>query len=359
MVRHLRRALPRPSRRRRRPGGPPRRHRGGGRAGLRRAGGVAGHRARRPGGGGARCGRGPLPRLAALEPRRPARPRRDLRVGLGRAGPHRGREGRRVREDPARARGSRPSATCCRPIPDRCRRGRRRLAPVAPGRQRRRDRPPQRHPVRHPRRAAPLRHRHPARGQRGGAVLHARPTEDLSEPGRTWFPALGRTMFATWDDVTTCYHEAVPGHHLQLGGTRLAPLIRAHRLGFHNAHGEGWALYAERLMDELGFFDTPDTRLGFLSSQGVPGRAGGGRHRPAHRPPHPRRLARWRRASGRRQLAVEAPEAGRRPDADLRRERGAAVPELARPGHHLQARRADVAREPRGRPSRRPAPTST
>jgi uncharacterized protein (DUF885 family) len=100
------------------------------------------------------------------------------------------------------------------------------------------------------------------------APYYTPPTEDLSEPGRTWFPALGRTMFATWDDVTTCYHEAVPGHHLQIGGTRLAPLIRAHRLGFHNAHGEGWALYAERLMDELGFFDTPDTRLGFLSSQG-------------------------------------------------------------------------------------------
>jgi uncharacterized protein (DUF885 family) len=100
------------------------------------------------------------------------------------------------------------------------------------------------------------------------APYYTPPTEDLSEPGRTWFPALGRTMFATWDDVTTCYHEAVPGHHLQIGGTRLAPLIRAHRLGFHNAHGEGWALYAERLMDELGFFDTPHTRLGFLSSQG-------------------------------------------------------------------------------------------
>jgi uncharacterized protein (DUF885 family) len=100
------------------------------------------------------------------------------------------------------------------------------------------------------------------------APYYTPPTEDLAEPGRTWFPALGRTRFATWDDVTTCYHEAVPGHHLQIGGTRLAPLIRAHRLGFHNAHGEGWALYAERLMDELGFFDTPDTRLGFLSSQG-------------------------------------------------------------------------------------------
>jgi uncharacterized protein (DUF885 family) len=99
------------------------------------------------------------------------------------------------------------------------------------------------------------------------AAYYTPPSEDLSQPGRTWFPALGRTMFPTWDEVTTAYHEAVPGHHLQLGTTRLAPLIRAHRVGFHSAHGEGWALYAERLMDELGFFDTPETRLGFLASQ--------------------------------------------------------------------------------------------
>ena len=99
------------------------------------------------------------------------------------------------------------------------------------------------------------------------APYYTPPSEDLSEPGRTWFPTLGRTLFPTWDEVTTAYHEAVPGHHLQLGTTRLAPLIRAHRVGFQSAHGEGWALYAERLMDELGFFDTPDSRLGFLSSQ--------------------------------------------------------------------------------------------
>ncbi len=99
------------------------------------------------------------------------------------------------------------------------------------------------------------------------APYYTPPSEDLSQPGRTWFPALGRTMFPKWDKVTTAYHEAVPGHHLQLGSTRLAPLIRAHRVGFSTAHGEGWALYAERLMEELGFFDIPDTRLGFLSSQ--------------------------------------------------------------------------------------------
>lgn len=99
------------------------------------------------------------------------------------------------------------------------------------------------------------------------APYYTPPSEDLREPGRTWYPTLGRRRFPRWDLVTTAYHEAVPGHHLQLGMTRLVPLLRVHRVGFHSAHGEGWALYAELLMDELGFFDTPETRLGFLSSQ--------------------------------------------------------------------------------------------
>ena len=64
--------------------------------------------------------------------------------------------------------------------------------------------------------------------------------------------------------MSTVYHEAVPGHHLQGATIRLVPLTRAQKLGFVSAHGEGWALYSERLMDELGWFRTPDTRLGFL-----------------------------------------------------------------------------------------------
>jgi uncharacterized protein (DUF885 family) len=99
------------------------------------------------------------------------------------------------------------------------------------------------------------------------AAYYTPPSEDLTQPGRTWFPTVGRTTIPKWDQVTIAYHEAVPGHHLQLGMTRLVPLTRAHKLGFQVAHGEGWALYAERLMDELGQFTIPDTRLGFLASQ--------------------------------------------------------------------------------------------
>jgi uncharacterized protein (DUF885 family) len=96
------------------------------------------------------------------------------------------------------------------------------------------------------------------------AAYYTPPSEDLKRAGQTWFPTVGRTSFPTWDDVSTVYHEAVPGHHLQGATIRLVHLTRAHKLGFVSAHGEGWALYAERLMDELGWFRTPETRLGFL-----------------------------------------------------------------------------------------------
>jgi uncharacterized protein (DUF885 family) len=101
------------------------------------------------------------------------------------------------------------------------------------------------------------------------AAYYTPPSEDLSRPGQTWFPTVGRSSFPTWDEVSTVYHEAVPGHHLQGATIRLVPLTRAHKLGFISAHGEGWALYAERLMDELGWFRTPETRLGFLCAHAM------------------------------------------------------------------------------------------
>jgi uncharacterized protein (DUF885 family) len=96
------------------------------------------------------------------------------------------------------------------------------------------------------------------------AAYYTPPSEDLKRPGQTWFPTVGRTRFPMWDEVSTVYHEAVPGHHLQGATIRLVDLTRAQKLGFVSAHGEGWALYSERLMDELGWFRTPDARLGFL-----------------------------------------------------------------------------------------------
>ncbi|WP_373308430.1 DUF885 domain-containing protein [Cellulomonas marina] len=70
--------------------------------------------------------------------------------------------------------------------------------------------------------------------------------------------------------MSTWYHEGVPGHHLQLGAWahRAAQLSRYQvSIGSVSATTEGWALYAERLMDELGHLRTPGERLGYLDGQ--------------------------------------------------------------------------------------------
>jgi uncharacterized protein (DUF885 family) len=104
------------------------------------------------------------------------------------------------------------------------------------------------------------------------AMYYTAPSEDFSRPGRTWYPTLGRTQFPLWGEVTTCYHEAVPGHHLQLATTRYLRdrLDRFQRtIGWNSGYGEGWALYAERLMGELGFLDDPAFELGMLRAQAM------------------------------------------------------------------------------------------
>src|SRR5699024_11881540 len=81
--------------------------------------------------------------------------------------------------------------------------------------------------------------------------------------------------FPTWLEATPVYHEGVPGHHLQVGTQTLqaASLNRWRALlCWVSAHGAGWALYAERLMEQLGHLDDPGERLGMLEAQ--PMRAG-------------------------------------------------------------------------------------
>jgi uncharacterized protein (DUF885 family) len=104
------------------------------------------------------------------------------------------------------------------------------------------------------------------------AMYYTGPSEDFSRPGRTWYPTQGKTTFPLWREVSTCYHEAVPGHHLQVAQVRylsekLSRYQRAY--GFISGHGEGWALYAERLMGELGYLDDPAWELGMLSAQAM------------------------------------------------------------------------------------------
>ncbi|WP_416983356.1 DUF885 domain-containing protein [Streptomyces sp. T028] len=102
------------------------------------------------------------------------------------------------------------------------------------------------------------------------APYYTPPSEDFSRPGRTWLPTMGQTRFPVYDLVSTWYHEGVPGHHLQLAQWAhvAADLSRYQAVvGMVSANAEGWALYAERLMDELGFLTDPEHRLGYLDAQ--------------------------------------------------------------------------------------------
>jgi uncharacterized protein (DUF885 family) len=104
------------------------------------------------------------------------------------------------------------------------------------------------------------------------APYYQPPSEDLSRPGTTWFPALGKNEFTWWHLASTWYHEAVPGHHLQCATViieqdRLSRFQRTE--GWTSGYGEGWALYAERLMDELGAFEDPGLEMGYLSGQAL------------------------------------------------------------------------------------------
>ncbi|WP_043731049.1 DUF885 domain-containing protein [Streptomyces zinciresistens] len=106
----------------------------------------------------------------------------------------------------------------------------------------------------------------------GGAAApyYTPPSEDFSRPGRTWLPTMGQTRFPVYDLVSTWYHEGVPGHHLQLAQwAYVAGDLSRYQatIGGVSANAEGWALYAERLMDELGFLTDPEHRLGYLDAQ--------------------------------------------------------------------------------------------
>ncbi len=104
-----------------------------------------------------------------------------------------------------------------------------------------------------------------------GGIYYTPPTDDFSRPGRMWWSVPpGVTEFNTWRELTTVYHEGVPGHHLQVAQAvfNKDELNNWRRnVSWSSGHGEGWALYAERLMLDLGFLKDPGDRLGMLDGQ--------------------------------------------------------------------------------------------
>ncbi len=104
-----------------------------------------------------------------------------------------------------------------------------------------------------------------------GGIYYTGPSDDFSRPGRMWWSVPeGVTEFDTWRELTTVYHEGVPGHHLQIGQAvvnRGSLNEWRRQLAGTSGHAEGWALYAERLMEQLGYLDDPADRLGMLDGQ--------------------------------------------------------------------------------------------
>lgn len=98
------------------------------------------------------------------------------------------------------------------------------------------------------------------------------PSDDLVRPGSTVYPTLGREDFTLWENVSTWYHESVPGHHMQIATSVLnkETLTTYQRgEGWNSGYGEGWALYAETLMNELGYFDDLGHKMGYLMCQAM------------------------------------------------------------------------------------------
>lgn len=101
----------------------------------------------------------------------------------------------------------------------------------------------------------------------GGALgaYYIPPSDGFRRPGTVYYAPTPGQPFTLFTEITTAYHEGFPGHHLQCGlqvylADRLSQL---HRLFVVcSGYAEGWALYAEQLMDELGYLERPEFVLG-------------------------------------------------------------------------------------------------
>jgi uncharacterized protein (DUF885 family) len=101
-------------------------------------------------------------------------------------------------------------------------------------------------------------------------AYYVAPSEDFSRPGGIRYSVGDQTVFPLYHQVSTAYHEGFPGHHLQVGTAmvRAERISRAHRLLiWYPGYGEGWAMYTERLMGELGFLERPEWEFGMLAKQ--------------------------------------------------------------------------------------------
>ena len=101
-------------------------------------------------------------------------------------------------------------------------------------------------------------------------VSYMAPSEDFKRPGGVWYSVGDQQTFPLYQHRSTAYHEGFPGHHLQIAKRMYQrdSLSRAQRvLTWYPGYGEGWAMYAEVLMGELGYLDDPRSYFGMLAKQ--------------------------------------------------------------------------------------------
>lgn len=104
--------------------------------------------------------------------------------------------------------------------------------------------------------------------EKEGSTEYVAGTPDGSRPGQVWVDTYDPTHHDMTDDEATAYHEGVPGHHMQVSIAQELPGLHPfHRAIQINAYAEGWALYAERLGKEVGFYQDPESDLGRLRSE--------------------------------------------------------------------------------------------
>jgi len=100
------------------------------------------------------------------------------------------------------------------------------------------------------------------------ATHYVNGTPDGKRPGRVVVAVADPTKRTLVDDEAVAYHEGVPGHHMQISIAQTLPDVPKFRLhGFYSAYAEGWALYAEELGKEIGFYKDPVSDYGRLSSE--------------------------------------------------------------------------------------------
>jgi uncharacterized protein (DUF885 family) len=105
---------------------------------------------------------------------------------------------------------------------------------------------------------------------RGAVAYYFPPAADGSRDGVFFMNTSEPTGWGRFAIEATVYHEGIPGHHLQMAiATELDGIPEFRKRAFISAYGEGWALYTERLADEMGLYGTPLDRMGMLAADSL------------------------------------------------------------------------------------------